>query len=67
MLSLKLQGISSCTSRLVHAQVYRLQGWTRATSGLMELKENDLEPQIKDEDLHQTPKACCLGTDIRFL
>jgi hypothetical protein len=33
----------------------------------MELKENDFEPQIKDEDLHQTPKAYCLGTDIRFL
>jgi hypothetical protein len=33
----------------------------------MELKENDFEPQIKDEDLHQIPKAYCLGTDIRFL
>ena len=34
--------------------------------GFMELMDHEFEPHNKNEDLHQTPEACCLGVDDRF-
>jgi hypothetical protein len=56
--TLELQGISIHVIEGQSTQVCRLQWWTGVKSGLMELMDNEIEPQNKDEDLHQTPKAC---------